>query len=299
MKRIVISGGPGVGKTELITHLGFMGYQTIPEVARLLFEEGVSIDNRTPLEFQQIVLERQYKLEQEITQGVVFQDRGIGDVLGYIDFFNLSLKDFLTPLSLSHYDHILILDPLPSEMYQGPPHRREDVETARKVHSAICNAYIRSHTPVIYIPYMLDPIRALYVLKELGIFPVVSMIVEEGDSITMLRREDEGPGQGKYTLLGGGVQVGESLHDAAIREAKEESGLDVEIISKFGEFPFFYQHRQVDHVYIGRRVGGELQRSEEGTPFRMRLSDIRYEDLAFPNLDIAILERYKETKAIP
>ena len=39
---------------------------------------------------------------------------------------------------------------------------------------------------------------------------------------------------GKYTVFGGHVELGETLEDAIIREVKEESGLDVEVVSELG-----------------------------------------------------------------
>lgn len=39
---------------------------------------------------------------------------------------------------------------------------------------------------------------------------------------------EEGTNEGKYDLPGGRVDMGESIHDALRREAKEETGLDVE-----------------------------------------------------------------------
>ncbi|MBU2028686.1 nucleotide exchange factor GrpE [Patescibacteria group bacterium] len=40
--------------------------------------------------------------------------------------------------------------------------------------------------------------------------------------------------KGKYSIFGGHVEYEESMEDAAIREAKEETGLDVEVVSNIG-----------------------------------------------------------------
>lgn len=58
---------------------------------------------------------------------------------------------------------------------------------------------------------------------------------------------------GKYTVFGGHVELGETVEDAVRREAKEESGLDVEIIDKirFGESIFDKSfHKKKHFIYL-------------------------------------------------
>jgi 8-oxo-dGTP diphosphatase len=47
---------------------------------------------------------------------------------------------------------------------------------------------------------------------------------------------------GKWGLPGGKVELGEQPREAAIREAKEEVGIDVEIISLVGSRDFYWEH---------------------------------------------------------
>lgn len=51
--------------------------------------------------------------------------------------------------------------------------------------------------------------------------------VEEGELLLVRRRDP--PSVGRWTLPGGRVESGESLRQAAQREAQEETGLDLEI----------------------------------------------------------------------
>ena len=50
-----------------------------------------------------------------------------------------------------------------------------------------------------------------------------------GEGIVLIRRENP-PYQGCYALPGGFVEVGEAVEEAAQREAKEETGLDVVLL---------------------------------------------------------------------
>jgi 8-oxo-dGTP diphosphatase len=63
----------------------------------------------------------------------------------------------------------------------------------------------------------------------------VDIIIQCGGKIVLIRRKSP-PFQEMYALPGGFVNIGESTEDAAIREAKEETGLDVEIIKIVGVY---------------------------------------------------------------
>lgn len=57
---------------------------------------------------------------------------------------------------------------------------------------------------------------------------VGAVIINEGKMILVKRGVE--PGKGEWSIPGGLVELGETVRDAVIREAKEETGLDVEII---------------------------------------------------------------------
>jgi len=61
----------------------------------------------------------------------------------------------------------------------------------------------------------------------------VDIIIEVGDKIVLIERANEPPG---FALPGGFVDYGESLETAAVREAKEETGLDVKLIGQLGAY---------------------------------------------------------------
>ena len=61
----------------------------------------------------------------------------------------------------------------------------------------------------------------------------VSAAIFRDDSILLVRRA-RSPGKGLYSLPGGRVEFGESLHTALHREVDEETGLKIEIVDLAG-----------------------------------------------------------------
>ncbi len=83
----------------------------------------------------------------------------------------------------------------------------------------------------------------------------VDTIIETGGGIVLIERVNPPYG---WALPGGFVDYGESLETAAVREAKEETSLDVELLEQFHTYsdpdrdP---RHHTVTTVYIARAEG--------------------------------------------
>lgn len=61
-------------------------------------------------------------------------------------------------------------------------------------------------------------------------FLAVDAIIETGGGIVLIKRKNPPPG---WAIPGGYVDCGETLEDAVIREAKEETGLDITLLRQF------------------------------------------------------------------
>ena len=93
--------------------------------------------------------------------------------------------------------------------------------------------------------------------------PTVDIIIQYKGGFVIIRRKFEPLG---WALPGGFVDYGESLEHAAVREAKEETCLDVKllnilgVLSEPGRDP---RGRTVSIVYEAEMIGGKLQGSRE------------------------------------
>lgn len=85
--------------------------------------------------------------------------------------------------------------------------------------------------------------------------PTVDLIIEYNKGIILIKRRN--PPEG-WALPGGFVDSGESLEDAAVREAKEETGLDVDLLRQFHTYSApdrDPRHHTITTVYIARAEG--------------------------------------------
>jgi ADP-ribose pyrophosphatase YjhB (NUDIX family) len=92
----------------------------------------------------------------------------------------------------------------------------------------------------------------------------VGALIADSGRIVLVRRGSL-PSLGEWSIPGGLVKVGETLHDAVVREAFEETGLEVEPFDlvELLERIFHDSHGRVQYHYVladyvCRAAGGEL-----------------------------------------
>ena len=116
---------------------------------------------------------------------------------------------------------------------------------------------------------------------------VGTIIRTSDDRIVLVRRAIE-PGYGLWVFPGGYVDRGEEVTRAAIREAREEAGLDVELQRLIN----IYSYAQlIVIVYAARAIGGALCVDEECLEARLfEPADIPWDRLAFHSTGQALRE---------
>lgn len=89
------------------------------------------------------------------------------------------------------------------------------------------------------------------------IVSAATIILNEKNELLLIK----GPRRG-WEMPGGQVEEGESLKDAAVRETKEECGLDIEVTKFCGVFQNV-SGSVCNTLFLGRPIGGELTTTSE------------------------------------
>lgn len=120
-------------------------------------------------------------------------------------------------------------------------------------------------------------------------------IIEYLPGTVLLVKRDTYPFKGYWALPGGRVDLGETVEQTVVREVKEETGFEVEIVRKIGEY-HEQGIREVEYDYypacfLVRVLGGKLKRQQAEI---QEIKLFKFEDVP-PNLAFvhnAMIEDY-------
>jgi predicted ATPase len=158
-KRIVISGGPGFGKTSILNRLQELGYTCFPEISRSIIQDqlifGGDILPWKNLEaFSRLVFEKRVQQYTEGAENLLsFYDRGIPDVLAYLMLEEYALPEVYTKAMFEYsYNDPVFITPPWQEIYTNDAERKESFEKACRVHEEIHLVYSQLGYRIIDIP---------------------------------------------------------------------------------------------------------------------------------------------------
>jgi 8-oxo-dGTP diphosphatase len=136
--------------------------------------------------------------------------------------------------------------------------------------------------------------------REYPVAPLVgvgAVIVHEG-RVLLVQRGHE-PLKGRWSIPGGLIEIGEMLHEAVVREVREETGLEIEPVELVELLDRI--HREVDRVryhyviadYLCRVVGGTLKAADDADAVRWveRAEWNSHSALALEPITVRVIER--------
>ncbi|GJL95520.1 MAG: DNA mismatch repair protein MutT [Hyphococcus sp.] len=101
-------------------------------------------------------------------------------------------------------------------------------------------------------------------MKQVISVGVGAVVFRDDDEVLIIKRGKE-PFLGAWSIPGGGLHYGEKLEDAAIREVREETGLEIQLVGLLGAFDGLQSDEEQDgftsHTviidYVAEWVSGE------------------------------------------
>jgi len=106
-------------------------------------------------------------------------------------------------------------------------------------------------------------------MKEIRV--TVDILLEDAGKILLVKRAFP-PFKGRWALPGGYIEYGERAEEAAAREAKEETGLDIQLGSIIGAYSDPKRDprgHQISIVYRAKKKSGRIKKSKETKEVKM------------------------------
>ncbi|NML19552.1 AAA family ATPase [Pseudoflavitalea sp. G-6-1-2] len=172
---IVITGGPGMGKTSLIRHLIQLGYSCVEESGRSIIQQQVAegkdaLPWKNRMAFAQLMFNRSLEdFFQRITQSApVFFDRGIPDIIGYLELCELPVPaDIMETALRNRYHKDVFVTPPWQQIYVQDEERKQDAEEAIRTYEKMMEVYSRLGYKLIEIPKLPVSDRVCFMLDHL------------------------------------------------------------------------------------------------------------------------------------
>jgi predicted ATPase len=173
---VVITGGPGSGKSSLIDALAEAGYGRTIEAGRAIIQQQLAIDgpalpHKDVSAFAEMMLAWELRSYHEAIglPGIVFFDRGVPDVAGYLHLMQLPVPPHVeNAVQRYRYNGRVFIAPPWPEIFTQDAERKQTFDEAVRTCEALARTY-RSHGyQLVTLPQVSVAERARFVLGRIG-----------------------------------------------------------------------------------------------------------------------------------
>lgn len=177
LQRIIITGGPGFGKTSVLNGLEALGYPVFQEVSREIIDEekkngGENLPWLNHDGFHKKVFSGRLQQWKDATSlgGYVFFDRGIPDSLAYLVSDGYIPNPEEVEIMQQHpYSQPVFMVPPWEQIFGKDQQRWEEYEHAVHIHENLEAYYSAQGYEVIRLPFVSIEERVQFICAHLGI----------------------------------------------------------------------------------------------------------------------------------
>lgn len=173
---IVVTGGPGAGKTSLLDALAAAGHACAPEAGRAIIQDQMAIDGpalpwRDPLLFAEQMLAWEMRSHRQAMAGTarVFFDRGMPDVIGYLRLVGQTVPPHMVRAAekYRYHRHMFVAPPW-AAIYRQDAERRQDFAEAERTFAAVTAAYADLGYALVTLPLASVAERVRFILGQVA-----------------------------------------------------------------------------------------------------------------------------------
>ena len=175
-KKIVITGGPGTGKSTVINELENRNFNCMHEISRevtlMARKNGIEqLFLKDPMLFSKLLLEgriQQFKKAEKLQNKTVFFYRGIPDVFAYMNYLGVNYPDIFVEESKNnkYYNTIFLMPPW-KEIYITDNERYESFEQSLAIHNHLKKAYSNLGYSIVEVPLASVNERVSFILDHI------------------------------------------------------------------------------------------------------------------------------------
>lgn len=174
---VVVTGGPGSGKSTLIEALERHGHARSVEAGRGIIQDQVAIGGpalpwNDPALFAELMLCWELRSYREAQAGTVFFDRGVPDCIGYLRLMGLPVPGHMRRAAEAfRYDRQVFVAPPWPEIFRQDAERRQDFAEAVRTFEALARTYADYGYELVELPRASVAERLGFVLGKLRAAP--------------------------------------------------------------------------------------------------------------------------------
>lgn len=173
-KYVIVTGGPGTGKTSLLDALRADGFAVTSDAARGIIQQAARIGAPAMADenesFAELVLSWEMRSYSDAGDGVVFFDRGVPDVVAFYHLIGRPAPRHVYEAAerFRYHPTVLLAPPWP-DIFANDAERTQTYDHAVRVHEALLRTYPRLGYDVAVLPMAPVETRVTFVRDAIGV----------------------------------------------------------------------------------------------------------------------------------